>query len=266
MTEEQGVSMARQPKAPATSSVPEQRPVAAASSAGGETSQTLDRGLTVLSLLAKHTDGLTAAELAQELSTARAVVYRLLRTLEVHRLVGRIDNRYVLGMGIAELASRLRPQLQITALPILRRLTEATNSTALLSIADGDQALILLAVEPAESTLHLAIRQGARHPLIVGADGIAILAGRPPASTDTAAVRRARERGYAVSVGALQAGAAGVAAAITTSDWATASVGIVRLGDDEADIDSSVTEAVTAAAADATRRLLGDVGLATDPA
>ncbi len=121
--------MAKEPKAQASSA------------AGGETSQTLDRGLTVLTLLAKNTDGLTAAELAQELSTARAVVYRLLRTLELHRLVGRIDNRYVLGMGgIAELASRLRPQLQITVLPVLRRLTEATNSTALLSIADGDQA------------------------------------------------------------------------------------------------------------------------------
>ena len=255
MTGEQGDPMAKQPNAQATS---------AASSAGGETSQTLDRGLTVLSLLARNTDGLTAAELAQELSTARAVVYRLLRTLEVHRLVGRIDNRYVLGMGIAELASRLRPQLQITVLPILRRLTEATNSTALLSIADGDQALILLTVEPAESTLHLAIRQGARHPLTLGADGIAILAGRPPASTDTAEIRQARQRGYAVSIGALQAGAAGIAAPITTSDWATASIGIVRLGDDEADIGPQVTEAVTAASADATRRLLGDVALASE--
>ncbi|TGD88593.1 IclR family transcriptional regulator [Mycolicibacterium sp. CH28] len=232
--------------------------------ATGETSQTLDRGLTVLSLLAKNTDGLTAADLAQELATARAVVYRLLRTLELHRLVGRIDNRYVLGMGIAELASRLRPQLQVTALPILRRLTEATNSTALLSIADGDQALILLTVEPAESTLHLAIRQGARHPLTQGADGLAILAGRPPTPADTAPVRLARQRGYAVSIGALQAGAAGIAAPITTSDWATASVGIVRLGDDEADIPDEITEAVTAAAADATRRLLGDVGPAID--
>lgn len=231
----------------------------AATSANGETSQTLDRGLTVLSLLARNTDGLTAAELANELSTARAVVYRLLRTLEVHRLVGRIDNRYVLGMGIAELASRLRPQLQITVLPILRRLTEATNSTALLSIADGDQALILLAVEPAESTLHLAIRQGARHPLTLGADGIAILAGRPPDTGDKAAIRQARQRGYAVSIGALQAGAAGVAAPIATSDWATASIGIVRLGDDEADIDQSVTAAVKDAAAEATRRLLGDI-------
>jgi DNA-binding IclR family transcriptional regulator len=226
--------------------------------AGGETSQTLDRGLTVLSLLALHPDGLTAAELADELSTARAVVYRLLRTLEVHRLIGRIDNRYVLGIGVAELASRLRPGLQATVLPILRRLSQETNATALLSIADGDQVLILLTEEPVDTTFHLAVRQGAKHALDRGADGIAILAGRPARTSDTADVRRARRRGYAVSIGALQPGALGVAAPIVTSEWSTASIGIVQLGDKEAAVSSDATAAVMRAATDAAKRLLGD--------
>ena len=224
----------------------------------GETSQTLDRGLTVLSLLATYSDGLTAAELADELSTARAVVYRLLRTLEAHRLIGRIDNRYVLGIGVAELASRLRPRLQATVLPILRRLTQETNATALLSIADGDQALILLAEEPEGSTFHLAVRQGARHPLDRGSDGIAILAGRPADAADSKDVQRARRRGYAVSIGALQPGASGVAAPIVTSDWSTASIGIVAIGDKESDIPNGAPTAVMAAATDAAKRLLGD--------
>ena len=230
------------------------------SSIGGETSQTLDRGLTVLSLLAAHSDGLTAAELAERLSTARAVVYRLLRTLEAHRLVGRIDTRYVLGFGVAELASRLRPRLQTTVLPILRRLSQQTNSTALLSVADGDQALVLLTEEPPESTLHLAIRQGARHPLDRGADGVAILAGRPPTPDDPTDVQRARQQGYALSVGALQPGAVGVAAAIQTSDWATASIGVVQLGVEVSD--PKVPDLVMVAAAEAARRLVGDYATA----
>jgi DNA-binding IclR family transcriptional regulator len=225
-------------------------------SPSGETSQTLDRGLTVLALLANHSDGLTAAELADELSTARAVVYRLLRTLEAHRLIGRIDTRYVLGIGIAELASKLRPQLQATVLPILRRLSEETNSTTLLSIADGDQALILLAEEPTRSLFHLALRQGARHPLDVGADGVAILAGRPPANDDSDDVKLARRRGYALTTGALQSGAIGVAAPIRSSDWATASIGVVQLGVEVSD--SRIAELVTAAAAEAAARLSGD--------
>jgi DNA-binding IclR family transcriptional regulator len=225
-------------------------------SPGGEISQTLDRGLTVLALLAKHPDGLTAGELAEELATARAVVYRLLRTLEAHRLVGRVDTRFVLGIGIAELASQLRPSLQATVLPILRRLSQQTSSTALLSVADADQALILLTEEPPQSMFHLALRQGARHPLHVGADGVAILAGRPPARGDSKDVQRARERGYALSVGALQPGAVGVAAPITTSDWATASIGVVQLGTDVTD--EAVPDFVMRAAAEAARRLTGD--------
>ena len=234
---------------------PKPQQQAARSSAAGETSQTLDRGLTVLSLLATHTDGLTAAEIAEELSTARAVAYRLLRTLEAHRLVGRIDTRYVLGMGIAELASRLRPRLQVIVLPILRRLSAATNSTAILSIADGDQALILLAEEPHETAFHLAVRQGSRHPLTIGSDGVAILAGRPPAKDDPDDVRQARHRGYAVSVGALQPGAMGVAAPIRSSNWSTASVGIVQLGVELSD--QAVPSLVVSAAEDAARRLSG---------
>lgn len=222
----------------------------------GETSQTLDRGLAVLWLLAEHGDGLTAGELADRLSTARAVVYRLLRTLEAHRLIGRAGSRYVLGFGVAELASHLRPRLQATVLPILRQLSGQTNSTALLSVADGDQAMVLIAEEPPQSTFHLALRQGSRHPLAVGADGVAILAGRPPAADDADDIVQARKAGYALSIGALQTGAIGVAAPIATSEWATASIGVVQLGVELAD--ESLPEAVMAAAADATRRLSGD--------
>ncbi len=226
------------------------------STPSGEISQTLDRGLTVLSLLAEHSDGMTAGELAERLSTARAVVYRLLRTLEAHRLVGRLDTRYVLGIGVTELASRLRPRLQATVLPILRRLSRQTNSTSLLSVADGDEALILLTEEPPQTTFHLALRQGARHALGLGADGVAILAGRPPADEDTKDVQRARQRGYALTVGALQPGALGVAAPIRTSEWASASIGIVQLGTKVSA--PEVPDLVMTAATEAARRLSGD--------
>ena len=222
----------------------------------GEISQTLDRGLRVLSLLAESPEGMTASELAEALSTARAVVYRLVRTLEGHQLVGRVDTRYVLGMGVAELASHLRPRLQATVLPILRRLSRQTESTSLLSVSDGDEAMILLTEEPPQSALHLALRQGSRHPLQVGAHGIAILSGRPASTEDTPEVRRARRDGFAFTAGAMQPGAWGVAAPIRTSDWATASIGIVRLGSTISD--PEIPELVVSAAADAARELAGD--------
>jgi DNA-binding IclR family transcriptional regulator len=225
-----------------------ERSTAVVAASGGETSQTLDRGLTVLKLLAKNQDGLSVADIAEQLGTARPIVYRLLRTLEAHNLVGREDSRYVLGFGIAELASSIKPRLQATVLPILRSLSKQTNSTALLSVADGDQALILLTTEPPDATLHLVMREGARHPLTLGADGIAILAGRPAAPHDTDDVRMARHRGYAVTVGAIQPGAVGIAAPIRISDWATASLGVVQLG---VEINDEVSEAIAPAVMDA---------------
>ena len=231
---------------------------------GGETSQTLDRGLTVLKLLAKSQDGLTVADIADQLGTARPVVYRLIRTLEGHNLVSREDSRYVLGFGIAELAGNIKPRLQATVQPILRGLSRLTGSTALLSVADGEQALILLAAEPPDAVLHLVMREGARHPLTVGADGIAILAGRPPAAGDSDDVRMARRRGYAVTVGAIQPGAVGVAAPIRLSDWATASLGVVQLGVEINDqVSEAVAPAVMNAAEEAATRLSGT---ATDKA
>jgi DNA-binding IclR family transcriptional regulator len=210
--------------------------------------------LTVLRLLARSEDGLTPADLAERLSTARAIVYRLLRTLEAHDLVSRDGTRYVLGYGVAELAGRLKPRLQTTIRPILRKLREQTNSTALLSVADGEQALILLTAEPPNSTFHLAMREGARHPLSIGADGVAILAGRPPGAGESEDVRLARERGYAVTVGMLQPGAVGIAAPIQVSDWATASLGVVQLG---VTVDDALVPAVINAAAEAGTRLSG---------
>ncbi|NBO46554.1 MAG: HTH domain-containing protein, partial [Actinobacteria bacterium] len=45
-----------------------------------ETSQTLDRGLLVLEVLAKAEGGRTVTQIAQELGISRTVVYRLLAT------------------------------------------------------------------------------------------------------------------------------------------------------------------------------------------
>jgi DNA-binding IclR family transcriptional regulator len=221
----------------------------------GETSQTLDRGLSVLELLAAHPDGLTAIELAERLSTARAVVYRLLRTLEAHHLATSAGARYYLGFGLADLARQLQPRLQSVVLPLLHRLSVATDSTAILTVADGDQAMVLMTQEPPQSAMHLAMREGARHPLDLGADGLAILAGRPSRPDEPSQVAKARRAGYAVSIGALQKGAVGVAAPIQVSGWCSAAIGVVHMGDRVKD--AGIPAIVTAAAHEAASRLSG---------
>ncbi len=66
-----------------------------------ETSQTLDRGLRVLKLLADTDHGLTVTELSTKLGVNRTVVYRLLATLEQHCLVRRdLGGRARVGLGV----------------------------------------------------------------------------------------------------------------------------------------------------------------------
>ena len=112
--------------------------------------QTLDRGLRVLELLAETPDGKPVAELAGALGVHRAIVYRLLATLEGHALVARAgDGRFRLAAGLVALARGVSPRLQAAALPELTRLAEDVGATATLTVADGEEAVALAVVSRA---------------------------------------------------------------------------------------------------------------------
>ena len=98
-----------------------------------ETSQTLDRGLRVLRVLAESPEGLTVTEVAGRLAVNRTVVHRLVSTLEQHGLVRRdARSRLFVGLGVLHLASAVQPLLRDLAMPVLRSL--AKISISLLSI------------------------------------------------------------------------------------------------------------------------------------
>ena len=185
-----------------------------------ETSQTLDRGLRVLDVLASAPGGLTVTELATRLEVNRTVVYRLVSTLEQHALIRRDPRgRLHVGLGVLHLASAVQPVLRDLAVPVLRELAEAVGCTAHLTVADGEEALALAVVEPSWTDFHVSYRIGSRHPLNQGAAGKAILLGRQPGGEP-----------YAATAGELQAGAHGLAAPVRGVEGLEASVGIVTLG------------------------------------
>lgn len=200
-----------------------------------ETSQTLDRGLRVLRVLADSSEGMTVTELSHRLDVNRTVVHRLVSTLEQHGLVRRdARSRLFVGLGVLHLASGVQPLLRDLAMPVLRRLAESLGSTAHLTVADGDEALALAVVEPTWTDFHVAYRVGARHPLTQGAAGKAI--GLLEADGDA----------YAVTSGELQTGARGLAAPVRGVEGLRASVGIVTL---EGMIDEDVVAPQVIAAA-----------------
>lgn len=185
-----------------------------------ETAQTLDRGLQILELLADEPHGRTVAELATELELGRAIVYRLVTTLERHRLLRRTpEGRLRLGFGLLELAGDVQPQLRDAVQRPLRALAEDVGATAHLAVAEGGEAVALVVVEPSRTDFHVAYRVGARHPLGQGAAGRAILLGRDPVGTLP----------YVMTSGELQSGAYGIAAPILGVAGLDASVGVVAM-------------------------------------
>ncbi|MDX2849725.1 MULTISPECIES: IclR family transcriptional regulator [Streptomycetaceae] len=196
-----------------------------------ETSQTLDRGLRVLKLLADTDHGLTVTELAAKLGVNRTVVYRLLATLEQHSLVRRdLGGRARVGLGVLRLAHQVHPLLREAALPALRSLAEDIGATAHLTLVDGTEALAVAVVEPSWTDYHVAYRTGFRHSLDRGAAGRAILAGRSVQPYEPDA-RCSEGPGYVLTHGELEAGASGAAAPLVGVPGIEGSVGVVMLAD-----------------------------------
>ncbi|MEN3536363.1 helix-turn-helix domain-containing protein [Microbispora sp. ZYX-F-249] len=191
-----------------------------------ESAQTLERGLRLLRLLADANRGRTPTELAQELGLSRPIVYRLLTTLQAEGFARRdAQGRVHLGFGVLVLAQAVHPLLRAAALPALRALAEQAGATAHLTVAEGDEGLAVAVVEPSWTDLHVAYREGSRHPLTRGAAGLALLA-----------LRRGRtDPAVHTSRGHLQEGAQGIAAPVPGPPWLEASVGVVSFADLDAD-------------------------------
>jgi DNA-binding IclR family transcriptional regulator len=138
-------------------------------------SQTLSRGIRVLEILAEADSPLTIAEVASALGVHRSIAYRILRTLEDHGVVVRDAAGAVrLGPRMAALARGVSRDLQSAALPELTSVANELGMTAFVAVLDRFEVVTLVSVEPRRAHATVAQRPGTRHPLSIGAPGIAI--------------------------------------------------------------------------------------------
>jgi DNA-binding IclR family transcriptional regulator len=178
-------------------------------------SQTLDRGIRALEMVAATPGGMTVQEVADRLEVHRTIAHRLLATLADHHLIARgPDNRFRAGGGLAALASGLQNTLQDTALPIMRELAEELESTVALLVREGEEVVGIAVATPVKASYHLAFRAGSRHPLGRGSAGIALLSVLPARPGERPEVTRARTQGFTVSKGEVEPGAHGLAVPI----------------------------------------------------
>ncbi len=175
-----------------------------------ETSRTVDRALVLLHAVGEHAPA-SSAELARRTGLNRTVVHRLLSTLAARGFVRRDADGYALGTALIQLSGRVHAGLRERARPVLETLAARFDETAVLTVADGQDAVAIDQVLGGEHLVRVHYAPGFRHPLTKGAHGRAIL-----------------ERRWVVSHDELQLGAFGGAAPLFDARGeAVASVGIV---------------------------------------
>jgi DNA-binding IclR family transcriptional regulator len=198
--------------------------------------QSVDRALGILEVLARTGEsGVT--EIALELGVHKSTAFRLVATLEAHRLVEQTSDRgrYRLGMGILRLAGATTARLDLVqeARPISRQLAADTGETVNLAVLSESSALYLDQVA-GSSALQSHNWVGQHIPLHATSNGKVLLCGLDDAGLDAvlgtlatytphtitgrAELReeldRVREQGYAVAIDELEVGLTAVAAPI----------------------------------------------------
>lgn len=146
--------------------------------------QTLRRGLSILKLLARHQpEGLRIGEIGRRLGLSKATAVRLTHTLADERFVVHDANSRCYRLGpesfVVGLAAEPSYALQRQATPALRALALETGDWVFFSVQQGLE-VICLSRETGHGPIPSdALRLGDRHPLGVGAGGVALLAALP---------------------------------------------------------------------------------------
>jgi DNA-binding IclR family transcriptional regulator len=210
-----------------------------AATASGASVQSVDRALTILEMLAREGEaGVT--EIAADLGVHKSTAFRLLATLEAHRLVEQDGDRgrYRLGVGNLRLAGATTARLDLVteARPVCRQLAVDTGETVNIAVRSETSALYLDQVA-GSSALQPHNWVGQHIPLHATSNGKVLLSEmteselkaavrelprftdqtittRPRLRDDLAAVR---EAGYAVAVDELEIGLTAAAAPIRSA-------------------------------------------------
>ncbi len=241
--------------------------------------QSVDRALTILEVLARVGEaGVT--EIAGELGVHKSTAFRLVATLESHRLVEQtVDRgRYRLGVGVLRLAGATTARLDLVqeARPVCRQLAADTGETVNIAVLSESSALYLDQVA-GSSALQPHNWVGQHIPLHATSNGKVLLTGlddarvsevlgtlsryTPVTITKKAKLREelalVREQGYAVAVDELEEGLTAVAAPIRNAHGdVIASMSVsgptFRLGEDRLE---TVVPQLLAAAEEVSHRL-----------
>ena len=145
------------------------------------TYQVLDRAIGVLELFDEERSEWSASDVARVLDLPVSSVHRILVALAVHEYVRRDKDtkRFRLGPAAFRLGDRAKANLdlRLVCLPTLRRVSQETGETALLTVLNDQntRSVCLERVETVEA-LRLSVAPGRELPLHAGASQKALAA------------------------------------------------------------------------------------------
>ena len=234
--------------------------------------QSVDRALTILELLA-HDGESSVTQIAGGLGVHKSTAFRLLATLEAHRLVEQVNDRgrYRLGVGNLRLAGATTARLDVVseARPVCRQLAADTGETVNITVR-SDTSALYLDQQAGSSALQSHNWVGQRIPLHATSNGkvliselsesdlAEVLPDLPRFTDQTITSRRklveelaeVRRLGYALAVDELETGLTAAAAPIRSAHGdiiASMSISGPTFRLDQARLDDEVPKVVAAA-------------------
>lgn len=164
-------------------------------------STTVSRAVDLLHLLSTNEDGLTLTELARELDTQRPPLYRIVGSLMERGLVHKnARGKYVLGMGLLELARPLEKTLDDLVAGPLQRAANAADAGAVLVLESDDALVAAVSKSPETADMHIVTPVGHRFSDGAIAPRLVIDSAKGSGSAEV------RAQGYATSSGKALAG------------------------------------------------------------
>jgi IclR family transcriptional regulator, pca regulon regulatory protein len=154
-------------------------------------SQSLERGLAVLSSFGPDRPTLGISQLARELGLTRSTTHRYVATLASLRYLeqDRTTRKYRLGPRVLDLGFAMLGSLELReiAAPHLRQLTDTTGHTSNLAIRDDTDVILIDRVRGRPGRYHhleFTLHVGSRLPSYCSATGKALLAFLPRPDLD----------------------------------------------------------------------------------
>jgi IclR family transcriptional regulator, pca regulon regulatory protein len=149
-------------------------------------SQSLERGLAILSTFTPDRPALGISELARKLTLTRSTTHRYVATLATLGYLQQDDatRKYRLGPRVLDLGFSVLGSLELRdiAAPHLRRLTDTTGHTSNLAIRDDTDVILIDRVLGRPGRYHhleFSLHVGSRIPAYCSATGKALLAFLP---------------------------------------------------------------------------------------